>query len=182
MRRGPHQARQLRRRLHADAHHETPERRQGVQPVGDDAAHRLNWQEARKQRAAQQIDAERAGQHVELAGAIVGAQHLVAAWIAAPRQRRTDAIGKRRHVAQAEIEALRADGRKDMACFADKSRARPDETFSVEARDREMRAGADLADAAEKPSSRSASAVSNPLASRRINPSISARLANPDHA
>ena len=45
------------------------------------------------------------------------------------RHRFAHAIGERRRVAQAEIEALRADRRKNVAGFADKSGARPDGDF-----------------------------------------------------
>ena len=151
MYRRPHQTWQFRRRFHADPHYEAPERRQRVQTVGHDAARGLYGQEAGEQRPAQDIDAERAGHHVKPARAIVHAEHLVAAGIAAFGKRSCDAIGERCCITQAEIKPLRADRRQHVARFADKRRARSDQTLRRKPRDGEMGTGPHLADAAEQP-------------------------------
>ena len=88
-----------------------------------DAARRLQRDEAREQRTVEEIDADRAREHVEPPRAGIGLQHIVAAGIAASLQRIGNAVGKRAGVAQAEIETLCADRRQDVPGLADQSRA-----------------------------------------------------------
>ena len=88
----------------------------------DKAARRLYRQEVGQKRAAQEIDAHGARRDVDPAGRGVDLEDLIATRIGAAAKRRRHAIGKSCRIAQAEIQALRADRRQDVGRLADKRR------------------------------------------------------------
>src|SRR6478752_2221015 len=88
-----------------------------------DAARRLQRDEARQQRTVEEINADRAREHVEPPRAGISLQHIVAAEITGIAKRIGDTVRKRAGVAQAEIETLCADRWKDVPGLADENRA-----------------------------------------------------------
>ena len=115
----PHQARQAARRLEPDAHHQAAQSGQHIEPVNNDAARSLKRNEAREQRAIEEVDADGAREDVEPPRIHVTLQHLLAARIVAATERVCDAVGKRGGIPEPEIETLRADRRQDVSSLSD---------------------------------------------------------------
>ena len=84
-----------------------------------EAARALHRQEIRQQRAVEQIDRERAALDVGAARGVVAREQVGRAGIAAAAARLDRQLADGRGVAQAEVEALRADRRNGMRRFAD---------------------------------------------------------------
>ena len=102
--------------LQALAHEEGAQRRQRAEHAEAGAARQLRRQHVRQQRDVEQVDRGRARQDVGPAAAIVGGKRCRAAGIVAMFARSAHDV---LDVADAEVEALRADRREHMRRLAD---------------------------------------------------------------
>ncbi len=93
-------------------------------------AQHLHRQEVRQQRAVQQIDAGGAARNIQAPAPVVARRKA-----ALPDAAIADQVGQHRHIAQAEVQALRADRRKGMAGLADQHRAPGAEAMRPHARE-----------------------------------------------
>ena len=106
-------------RRDALAHHGAAQRADPVDQVEAEAARALHRQEIGQQRAVEQVDRERAARHVGAPQRVVAREQIVGADVAAVAARRHHELADGGGVAQAEIEALRADRRNEMRGLAD---------------------------------------------------------------
>src|SRR5581483_5910838 len=114
-----HEARHGSRSAEPALHQQPPQRADVGKQMQPEAAQGLRRQEIGEQRAVEKVDRDGAREHVRSTRRMVVAQHFLAADVAAVRMRGGSAVGERRRVAQAEIEALGADRRDHVRGLAD---------------------------------------------------------------
>ena len=90
-----------------------------VDPRQANAAHGIEGQKSREQRSVEKVDGERPRGDISRARRDIGGENIVPAEVAPVGLGRTRDFGDPGRVAEAKIEALRADRRQHVAGFAD---------------------------------------------------------------